>query len=239
VVERAQVQRLLDEIKLGQSQAVDPQTAVRAGRLLAAGRIVQGRIDGVEAALSIDAIVVPVPQGARTTARESGPLRNIFTLQNNLALGVYRSLGIELTVAERARVMRQPTQNVQALLAFGLGLEAEDAGQYAQAAAHYRRAVALDPNFQEASTGATRSDAKLDAADDTPDGLTRDGLTELLPAAPPVAIAPVSPISIRPRFESVETMIPNPSTRDPVAEVLGTETVSRRALLDIVIRRPQ
>ena len=45
VLERVRVQTLLTEIALGEGGWTEPETAARAGRLLSAERIVQGRID--------------------------------------------------------------------------------------------------------------------------------------------------------------------------------------------------
>ncbi|MGH7468252.1 MAG: tetratricopeptide repeat protein [Longimicrobiales bacterium] len=230
VVERAQVQRLLDEVKLGQSGLVDPQSAARAGRLLGAGRIVQGRLAGDESTLRVEVLVASVATGeARPSIVQQGALRGVMTLQNNLALDIYASFGIQLTAAERERVMRRPTQNVQALLAFGFGLEAEDSGRYREAVERYQSAVKLDPSFVEASVALDRAQARADAADDTPQSLAADGAREFAPDL----------LRVVDRWSRVQTMVPNPGRRDPVSEVLGTEGFERRGLLDLTIRRPR
>ena len=69
-------------------------------------------------------------------------------MEKTTALSLYELLGIQLTVAERERVMQHPTDNIRALLAFGLGLEAEDRGDFQLAGQHYTDAVTLDPRFQ-------------------------------------------------------------------------------------------
>jgi tetratricopeptide (TPR) repeat protein len=182
---------------------------------------------------------VPVPGTGRAPApvTQQGDLRNLFTMQNNLALALYRELGVELTVAERERVLRAPTQNVQALLAFGLGLEAEDAGRHAEAATHFRRAAALDPNFSEANGALQRSDARAAAAAHTPAGLLAEGMTELAPAA--ATRATRATVSVRDRFLGVDAMVPDLVRRDPLAELMGTDGVERRALLQLLILRPR
>ncbi|MGH7468249.1 MAG: CsgG/HfaB family protein [Longimicrobiales bacterium] len=239
IVERAQVQRLLDEIRLAQSGSVDPATAARAGRLLGAGRIVQGRLDGTEAALRMQAAVVAVPGAGRTPApvTQQGALRNLLTMQNNMALALYRELGVELTVAERERVLREPTQNVQALLAFGMGLEAQDAGRPAEAATHFRRAATLDPGFSEANAAAERSEAMVEAANVSPADMVAQGARELAPPAAPGTAA--ASINVRDRFLGVDGMVPNLTRKDPVSELLGTEGLQRRALLELLILRPR
>jgi tetratricopeptide (TPR) repeat protein len=151
VVERAQLQVLLDEIRLAEQGLADPATAARAGRMVGAGRVVQGRVDGSEAALRLQAVVVPVGTGAPSAPlQQQGGLQQLFDMQGQLALAVYNALGVELTVAERDRILRAPTRNVQALLAFGFGLESNDGGRFVEAVGHFQRAVQLDPNFVEA-----------------------------------------------------------------------------------------
>lgn len=234
VVERAQVQLLLEEIRLAETGAVDPQTAARAGRLLGAGRILQGRLDGSEAALRIQAMVVPVPApaaGQATPLIQEGALRELFDLQTNLAFDVYHELGIELTAAERERIARRPTQNVQALLAFGFGLEAEDARRYTDAASHYNRALRLDPGFDDARAAFERAVSKGEAGRESIQALATDGALEFHPDLVPR-------VQRRERFAGVEQLVTSPQQRDPVAEFLGVEGFERRALLELIIRRP-
>ena len=72
VVERAQLQYLLDELRLGDSGRVDPATAARAGRMMGAGRIVQGRIDGAEDTLRLQALLVPAGEAPGDPLIEQG-----------------------------------------------------------------------------------------------------------------------------------------------------------------------
>jgi len=228
VVERSQVQALLDELKLAQSGRVDTATAARSGRLMGAGRIVQGRVEGTEAALSLQAAVLRVPREAAgaNPLREQDALARLFELEKRLALGVYDRLGIQLTEAERQRVLRQQTTNIQALLALGFGLEAQDAGRYAEAAQHFGRAAQLDPRFQIALRKLEEAEAQTQASAMTPLVLGQLGLTEFH------ALRRVDD------FRALEQTVPDPSLRDPTVEVLGAEGATRRATVDIVIRRP-
>ena len=227
VLERVQVQKLLDELSLAASGRVDPATAARSGRLLGAGTIVQGRVEGGDAALALQALVVRVPT-ARTAAAplsERDALSRIFDVEKRLALGIYDRMGVQLTPAERQRVTRQATGNVQALLALGFGLEAQDAGRYDQAASQFARAVQLDPNFMLARQHLDQARALQLAAATTPSALAELALL-------PVVSAPPDP------FRAVEQMVPDPGTRDAVVEALGAEGVGRRGTAEIVVRRP-
>jgi tetratricopeptide (TPR) repeat protein len=233
VLERARVNLLLDEIRLGEeAQRVDPSTAARSGRMLGAGNLIQGMLQGGGDQLRLQAMVLRVPGDTvgRNPLSESGALNNIFDMEKRVALSTYERLGIQLTAAERERVMRMATTNVQALLAFGYGLEAQDAGRYAEAAEHFARATQLDPNFDAARTNLNASIGLQRAA-----------------AAPPAELGRMSVLETGPvlewqrwqrAFDAIEMFVPVPVYRDPAAEALGTEGLGRGGTIDIIIRRP-
>jgi TolB-like protein len=149
VVERARIQALLDELALQQSGRTDSATNVRAGRLLRAGRIVQGSILQVGASeLRVDAAVLDVPTAeVRGSARGVGQLDRLFDLEKRIAFGLFDELGVTLTVAERNAIEQRPTRSLAAFLAYSRGLTAEDDGRFDDANRFYRDAIRLDPGF--------------------------------------------------------------------------------------------
>lgn len=233
VLERARVQLLLDEMRLAEEDRVDPATAARAGRVLGAERAVHGSMDGGDPSLRLEAAIVRVTDQAWPGEAEGEPdrpglrrlsdaddLRAFFDMQKRVALAIYSSLGIELTAAERERVNRRPTENLMAILAYGRGLEAEDAGNFAQAAEHFAEAAQLDPAFEEAREASDRAQASVEA-DRTATGQLAERVAVDLPPSPVPDFAP-----------------PIPITRDPAPEILGTEGLAGGAILEIIIRRP-
>ncbi len=225
VLERAHVQLLLNELRLAQTRAVDPATAARAGRMLRAERVVQGSLDGNPRSIQTQTSIVRVGtnrwpgEPAAAPLRETDALSALTAMQKRLALRIYASLGIVLTEAERERVNRRATENLNAILAYGRGLEAEDQGNFTLAARHYAEAAALDPSFVAARSAETRAtDAGAAASVDT---------RELLAGA---EFAPVSP-----GFE--DFFLPDPIRRDAAAEILRTEGGARSTILEIIIRR--
>lgn len=223
VLERLQVQMLLDELRLAEQGAVDSTTAARSGRLLGAGRIVQGHVDGTEAELRMRAAVTGVGSGAQGgTVVETDALQRLLDLQKRVALGLYRTLGVELTPAERERVERRPTENIRALLAYGLALEAGDAGDFARAARHFREAAALDPSFSVARERAAQA-AGMEAA-------RRTGTAE-------IARRVVRPDVDFDALQGIPAALVGIEMRDPAAEGLGLEGMGR-STLDIHLRIP-
>ena len=153
LVERSRLQALLDEMALTGTGAVDAGTSARAGRLLRAGRVVQGSLLQVPhvvggVILRADAAVVDVPtsrvQGA---ANGSDALEQVFDIEKRLALDLLRELGVTLTVAERNAIEQRPTRSLTAFLAYSRGLAAEDAGRYDDASRFFNDAARIDPGF--------------------------------------------------------------------------------------------
>lgn len=248
VLERTQVQALIAEIKLSGSGLVDSSTAVRSGRLLRASRIVQGQVGGTEQALRIAAAVTGVGGDAgrrRSPVQVQDALARLFDMEKAVALRLYGAMGIQLTVAERERVSRRATENLDALLEFGWGLEAEDAGQYGEAARRFARAAQLDPNFAEARRHAQEDGALAAAA-----GLSTDALARLAVGEAPAlarAAVPAPPLmqaGFRPQaistlgLDAIRTLLPDPIFRSGGPEVLGLDGVAAPATLVITIRRP-
>ncbi len=231
VVERAQLQYLLDELQLAESARVDTLTAARAGHLVGAGRIVQGRIDGAADEIRLQAAVVTV--GGAEAVRvldEEGRLNSLFDMEKQLALDIYDALGIQLTVAERQRVNRRQTQNIQALLAFGYGLEAADAGRWDEALERFTEASRLDANFELNQDWITRVEATR-----TFEAQGSQGLLQIALGGPTDL---PDWLRVRQRFIEIERIVPDPLTRDAVTQVLGTEGLDRGLILDVIIRRP-
>jgi TolB-like protein len=227
VLERTRVQLLLDEARLADEGLVDPSTAVRSGRMLGAQRIIQGRIGGVEEAVELQAAVVNVleaPDRRVDPVAEQDAVRHLFDMQKRLVLGLLPSLGVELTPAERARIARRPTENLQALLHYGMGLEAEDRGAYLDAAGYFGHAAALDAGFDLARSRAEAAARTAGAAAATTTELTQQAFE---------AVA-----TTEAEWAAVEELVPVAGGRNAASEALGQETIgSQGAVLRIIIRQ--
>ena len=164
LVERSRLQALLDEIALQKSGATDSATNVRAGRMLRAGRLVQGGILQLDPTqLRVDAAVVNVPTTQiQGVAQGADQLDQLFNLEKKIALDLFRELGVTLTVAERNAVEQRPTRSLAAFLAYSRGLAAEDDGRFDAASRFFDDAVRLDPGFggaQQKAQGARAASA--------------------------------------------------------------------------------
>jgi TolB-like protein len=153
IVERERMQAILDEVKLAQSGQVDAATAVRAGKLIRAGRIVQGALTQLpEQSLRIDAAVVDAATSqAGAAASGDDRLDEIFALEKKIVFNLFDAMDIELTAAERKQIEERPTKSLAAFLAYSNGLMAQDNGDLEAASRHYQDAVRADPSFRGAS----------------------------------------------------------------------------------------
>lgn len=152
LVERSRMQALLDEIKLQRGGATDAASNVRAGKMLRAGRMVQGSLNQMGAFdLRADAAVVDVPTSQiQGTVNASDQLEAVFNLEKKIALDLFTQLGVTLSPAERNAIEQRPTRSMQAFLAYSRGLTAEDEGRYEEASRFFNDAVRIDPGFAAA-----------------------------------------------------------------------------------------
>lgn len=156
VVERSRMQALLDELSLAERGVTDATTSARAGRLLRAGRVVQGALlqvptTGASVVLRADAAVVDVPTSrVQGSAQGTDALDQLFAIEKKLALDLFQQLGVTLTPAERNAIEERPTRSLAAFLAYSHGLASEDAGRFDDATRYFEEAIRLDPQFRAA-----------------------------------------------------------------------------------------
>lgn len=238
VLERVKIQALLDEIALSEASLVDEATAVRGGRLLGSGHVVQGRyrIDA-DQRIGVDAAVVAVGEPGEVRVepiQAQGEVERIFDLEKRLALDLHAEMGIQLTPAERARIDERQTESVQALLAFGRGLRAEDVGDFQQAEQHFAEAVDIDPAFGMAR--ARRQSAARAAAVRNVRAARQiqAHVRRLARRRAAVMALRNAPASIR---QQILRRLAQ-RKRAILAEILGQDRLGHTILLQLVFRRP-
>jgi TolB-like protein len=153
LLEREQVQALVDELALTDDGRVDARTGARSGRLLRAARVLQGSVQDLpgQTQVKLDATMVDAANASVVASGTgSDQLQQLFALQKQVLFRLVDQLGIPLTPAERRALSERPTADLQAFLAFSRGLEAEDRGDWQAAEGNFTAAVARDPNFRAA-----------------------------------------------------------------------------------------
>ncbi|HEX6630075.1 MAG TPA: CsgG/HfaB family protein [Gemmatimonadaceae bacterium] len=250
VVERLQVQALLDELALAEGGRTDSATAARTGRLVRAGRVVQGAVTQLGSdALRADAAVVDAATAERLSAAAgSEPLDAVFALEKRLARDVLTALGVQLTAAEWRELEQRPTRRLSAFLSYSSGLLAEDAGRLDDAERLYREAVRLDPGFSMARDRGAAAAAARQGASVTP-AVVRASLAgsaegRVVSADQRAAATPTVSASLS---EAVNGVNPSPAAaaggappRDPASATAGTDAVGPgTGRIHVIIRPPE
>ncbi len=244
LLERQQVQLIVDELKLAESDRVDPATAARSGRLMSAEHVIQGTLlslpGGEQINLSATAVITTTGEVAASGAA-TDDLQAVFDMEKDVLRQLLSRMNIQLTPAELARLLEQPTSNLLAFLAFSEGLADEDRGDFRSAARSYRRAAAIDPNFAEAQQRASDAEDMEQAQDltlvqmagllDAPKvsaGFLADNLNHVMPSGMETS-------------EEIQTSKGSkaPSGNDGRGEVGGSDRIVRTGLLGVRVKRPR
>lgn len=151
MVERMELQAILDELQLAQSPYADSTTTPAFGRLVQAGNLVTGTVQApVEETVGLRADVVTSTGELTQTPARTAPANQLLALEKEVVFEIAGLLGYTVSQAERTRIMENGTRNLQAFLAYSEGLELADQGFYGAAAASFAEAQRIDPDFVEA-----------------------------------------------------------------------------------------
>ncbi len=152
LVERLQLETILEELHRSKGSAFDPATRARAGRLIGAARSVTGAVVTLpEDEVELQYFVLDNRNGEFAGRGQSrGRVEEVLRLEKEIVYGVFGEIGYEPTEEERAAIGKIPTTSFPAFLAFSEGIDLEDGGRYGEARSRYEQAVRLDPHFEEA-----------------------------------------------------------------------------------------
>lgn len=166
VVERAQLQAILDELELGHSGKVDPETAAKVGKLLGAEWMLMGSYFELMGTLRIDARLVKVESGEIVhAAGRDGAAVGFMGMEKELAGEFKAELAKEarktrdegsgadapLQVVQTEVVLAEPDPDaLDAALAFSEGLIFLDGKDAPRAREAFEKAIAADPDLQPA-----------------------------------------------------------------------------------------
>ncbi len=160
VVERQEIQRLLDEQNLSAQNRVDPQTAAKVGKLVGARYVVAGTFIDFYGDFRVDVRLVNVETGEIVkTESERMQRDHMFDIIRNVAARLMKdaSLPALQRPASDQRMSRQvPTE---ALTYYSRALLFHDRGQKDKAVEMYTRALAIFPDYTEAQEGLQREKA--------------------------------------------------------------------------------
>ncbi len=149
VVERTQLQALVQELEMGTSGLVSPDTAPRVGRLLRANYLVYGALKpGKADAILVGSDVLDLPGDALLgQAASGGTLEKMLQMEKQLLFEIIRLLQVDLTEAEEKALREPVVKDIKALEFFVRGVQSSDRGDYQAAADNYQKALQADPDM--------------------------------------------------------------------------------------------
>ncbi|MCH7565828.1 MAG: tetratricopeptide repeat protein [Gemmatimonadetes bacterium] len=181
VLERTQIQSLLDEMALTETGYTSAVTGARAGRMLRAEHVVQGALTTLGTdALRMDADVLNTVRAQSAGSVQSEDLLEaLFDMEKDVVFQVLDVLGAELTPAEREAINANRAENLLAFLAYGRGLMAMDRGDYQDAQNFFQQAAALDPGYAPAVEAEAEAESLASASTTTAGQVENTGAAEL------------------------------------------------------------
>jgi curli biogenesis system outer membrane secretion channel CsgG len=157
VVEREELQKLLDEQNLGASGRVDPQTAAKIGKLVGARYVVTGVFIDFYGDFRLDARLINVETGEILKVESDRMQRDhLFDLIRTVAAKLMKDANLPALPKQASdqRMSRQvPTE---ALTYYSRALLYHDRGDKNKAVEMYEKALQVFPDFAEASDGLKR-----------------------------------------------------------------------------------
>jgi len=157
VVERQEIQRLLDEQNLSAQGRVDPQTAAKVGKLVGARYTVLGTFIDFYGDFRVDVRLVNTETGEIVkTESERMQRDHMFDIIRNIAARLMKDANLPALQrqASEQRMGRQvPTE---ALTYYSRALLYSDHGQKDKAVEMFNRAIEIFPGYAEAKDGLQR-----------------------------------------------------------------------------------
>jgi len=150
VVERARLQQLVREMKIGQTGLVDPNTVQEMGKLLGAETLLLGSFatDMSGEKMRIDARIVETETGLTLKAEEiTDKTQSLFKMVDKLTRKIARELDVKLTKEDKQRLKKVENESFQAAIYYSQGLDFEDEEKYEKALEVYRKALEINPDY--------------------------------------------------------------------------------------------
>ncbi len=148
VVSRMRMDALLGATGFRQTGLVDEGEIPETARLLGVDHLVYGTLSTLLRDLRVNTSLASLPAGGPSAAFfVADRLERFHEVQKKVAFAVLERIGQPLTEERRKRLGRPHTEDFDAFLYYGRGLNALDAGEWDTAAHFFERALDADSGF--------------------------------------------------------------------------------------------
>lgn len=160
LVDREQIQKLLDEQGLATAERVDAQTAARVGKLAGARYMVAGTFIDLYGDFRIDARIIDVETSEIIKVVRSDPKlsdrKQMYRIIQSVAERVMEGMQLPPLPAAAAAASRARNVPTEAMALYSRALLYQDRGNSEKAAEFYTAAIRAFPEYTEAQTGLRR-----------------------------------------------------------------------------------
>ena len=160
LVEREQVQKLLDEQGLAAAERVDAQTAARIGKLVGARYMIAGTFIDLYGDFRIDARIIDVETSEIIKVVRSDPKlsdrKQMFRIIQSVSERIMEGTKLPPLPAAKAQASRARNVPTEALALYSRALLYQDKGDRKKAIDFYNAAIKAFPEYSEAQEGLKR-----------------------------------------------------------------------------------
>ncbi len=162
VIDRTNVDKVLNEIRLGQSGFINEKLAKQAGKALNADILVVGNFQVYGTNVRISAKLVDVESHKIVKqVQATGKMDEIFDLQDKIAINIIKDQDIDMTDELRNRMRRNYTKNLSAYEYFSKGQKFYYQTNYSEAIKLFKKATTIDRQYSLAYAGLGKAYANL------------------------------------------------------------------------------
>ncbi len=150
MIERASLQKVLEEQALALTGLSDESNAVEVGKILQANHLISGAYILNDDMIRVDIKLIDVESAAILHAFDvKGDIDDIFELETEIVTNLRQKLNLN----EQAVPRQQQTNSVGALASYYIAIDHLDHKRYADAETEFMKATELDPLFYRAQEG--------------------------------------------------------------------------------------
>ena len=154
LVDRSEIQRLLDEQGLAVAERVDLETAAKIGKLVGARYMIAGSFIDLYGDFRVDARIINVETGEIIKVVRSDPKLRDRRDMSRMIQSVAERIMVDAKLPPLpAGTAQRPAVPTEAMALFSRALLYQDRGDKAKAVEYYQKALDVFPAYTEASEG--------------------------------------------------------------------------------------